>query len=176
VKARPFDFVTETTTIIIIGIVLSFVGLGFLCWLLFTLAVYALPFVAGVTVGLAAYQTGSGPIGAILVCLIVGVLTLVAGHIASAAVRSPLVRAGIALLFAVPAAVAGYHVTLGLVHIGAPAEGWREALAMIGAIVVGSTAWARMTLLAPPDAGQGVAPGSTKLPLASATGDGCIEV
>ena len=88
-KARPFDFVTETTTIVIIGIVLSFGGLGFLCWLLFTLAVYALPFVAGVTVGLAAYQTGSGPIGAILVCLIVGALTLVAGQIVSAAVRSP---------------------------------------------------------------------------------------
>ena len=32
-----------TTTMIIIGIVLSIVGLGFLCWLLFTLAVYALP-------------------------------------------------------------------------------------------------------------------------------------
>jgi hypothetical protein len=31
---------------IIIGIVLSFVGLGFLCWLLFTLAVYALPLFA----------------------------------------------------------------------------------------------------------------------------------
>jgi hypothetical protein len=31
---------------IIIGIVLSIVGLGFLCWLLFTLAVYALPFFA----------------------------------------------------------------------------------------------------------------------------------
>jgi len=50
-KARPFDIVTETTTRIIIGIVLSFVGLGFLCWLLFTLAVYALPFAADVTLG-----------------------------------------------------------------------------------------------------------------------------
>jgi hypothetical protein len=29
---------------IIIGIVLSFVGLAYLCWLLFTLAVHALPF------------------------------------------------------------------------------------------------------------------------------------
>ena len=31
---------------IIVGIVLSVVGLGFFCWLLFTLAVYALPFFA----------------------------------------------------------------------------------------------------------------------------------
>ena len=31
---------------IIIGIILGFVGLGYLCWLLFALAVYALPFFA----------------------------------------------------------------------------------------------------------------------------------
>ena len=66
------------------------------------------------TVDLAAYQTGSGPIGAILVCLILGALTLVGGQIVSAAMRSPLIRAAIALLLAVPAAVAGYHATLGL--------------------------------------------------------------
>ena len=45
---------------IIVGIVLSVVGLGFFCWLLFTLAVYALPFFAGVTAALAAYHSGSG--------------------------------------------------------------------------------------------------------------------
>jgi hypothetical protein len=44
---------------LIIGIVLSFVGLGFLCWLLFVLAVYAPPFFAGVTAALVAYHSGS---------------------------------------------------------------------------------------------------------------------
>ena len=34
---------------LVIGLVLSVVGIGFLCWLLFTLAVYALPFFAGLT-------------------------------------------------------------------------------------------------------------------------------
>jgi len=160
------------TTMLVIGIVLSFVGLGFLCWLLFTLAVYALPFLAGVTAGLAAYHTGSGPIGATLVGLIVGVVTLIGGQIAFASVRSPLIRAAIALLFAVPAAVAGYCATLGLAHIGIPVEGWREALAVVGATVVGGTAWTRLTLLAPPAAGPGVAPGSAQFPLAPATRDG----
>ena len=51
---------------IIIGIVLSVVGIGFFCWLLFTLAVYALPFFAGMTAGLAAFHSGSGVIGASL--------------------------------------------------------------------------------------------------------------
>jgi hypothetical protein len=157
---------------IIIGIVLSFVGLGFLCWLLFALAVYALPFFAGVTAGLAAYHSSSGPVGAILAGLIAGVVTLVVGQIAFAAVRSPLIRAAIALLFAVPAAVAGYHATLGLAHIGVPSEGWREAFATVGAIVVGGTAWARMTIFAPPNVRQGVAASSAQFPLASATRDG----
>ena len=41
---RPLS--RECTTMIVIGIILSVFGIGFLCWLLFTLAVYALPFFA----------------------------------------------------------------------------------------------------------------------------------
>ena len=63
--------------------------------------------------------------------------------------RPPLIRAVIALLFAVPAAVAGYYAALGLAHIGIPAEGWRQAMALMGAIAVAATAWARMMLSAP---------------------------
>ena len=117
---------------IIIGIVLSVFGLGFFCWLLFTLAVYALPFFAGVTAALAAYHSGSGVIGAIIVAVLAGAATLAIGQIAFATVRSPLLRAAIGLLYAVPATIAGYHATLGLAHIGVPAEGWREAFAVVG--------------------------------------------
>ena len=37
-------FVTGTITMLIIGILLNIVGLGILCWALFALATYALPF------------------------------------------------------------------------------------------------------------------------------------
>ena len=124
------------------------------------------------TAGLAAYHSGSGPVGAILVGLIAGVVTLVIGQIGFAAVRSPLIRAAIALLFAVPAAVAGYHATLDLAHIGVPSEGWREAFASVGAMIVGVTAWARMTLLAPPNVRQGVEAGPAQFPLSSAAREG----
>jgi len=134
---------------IIIGIVLALVGLAYLCWLLFPLAVYALPLFAGVTAGLATYHSGSGPIGAIIVGLIASSITLIVGQIAFMTLRSPLIRAVIALLFAVPAAVAGYYAALGLARIGIPAEGWRQAMAMTGAIVVAATAWARMMLSTP---------------------------
>src|SRR5262245_5859847 len=132
---------------IIISIVLALVGLAYLCWRLFALAVYALPLFAGVTAGLATYHSGSGPVGAIIVGLIASTITLIAGQIAFMTLRSPFIRAGVALLFAVPAAIAGYHATLGLAHIGIPAEGWRQAMALIGAIVMAATAWTRMSFL-----------------------------
>ena len=157
---------------LIIGIVLSFVVLAYLCWLLFTLAVNALPFFAGVTAGLATYHSGSGPIGAIIVGLIASGITFAAGQIAFTTVRSPLIRAAIALLFAVPAAVAGYHAALGLAQIGIPAEGWRQAIAVIGAIAVAATAWARIALVAPPDTGRASPPGSVAVRLTSAAHDG----
>jgi hypothetical protein len=108
---------------IIIGIILSFVGVPYLCWLLFALAAYALPFFTGASVGLAAYHNGAGPIAAIIVGAMAGSLTLIAGQIAFTKLRSPLVRVAIALLFAVPAAVAGYHAALGLAQIAVPAGG-----------------------------------------------------
>ena len=139
---------------IIIGIILSFVGLGYLCWLIFALAVNALPLFAGVTAGLAAYQSNSGPIAAIAVAAIVSVIVLLAGQIAFRTLRSTTVRAVIALLFAVPAAVAGYHAALGLAHIVVPIEGWRQTMAIAGAIMVATIAWARISLSAPNDAGR----------------------
>lgn len=151
-------FVAETTNMVVIGIILGAFGIGFFCWLLFTLAVYALPFFAGVTAALATYHSGSGVIGAIIVAVLAGAATLAIGQIAFATVRSPLLRAAIGLLYAVPAVIAGYyHATLGLAHIGVPAEGWREAFAVVGAILIGGTAWVRMTLFIPPNAGRQVA-------------------
>jgi len=148
---------------IIIGIILTAVALGFLCGLLFMLAVHALPFLAGATAALWAYHTGSGPIGAIVAGAIVALVTLVGGQIAVAVVRSSLIRAAIVLLFAVPAAIAAYHATLGLAQIGVPAQGWQEAFALIGATIVGGAAWTRLTPSAPPGGEQGVTPASSQL-------------
>jgi hypothetical protein len=114
----------------------------------FSLAIYALPFFAGASAGLATYHNGSGPIAAIIVDAIAGSITLIAGQIAFTTLCSPLIRAAIGLLFAVPAAIAGYHAALGLA-LGISAEGWRQVMAVMGAIAVAATAWARMALSAP---------------------------
>jgi hypothetical protein len=149
-EAQP-SICTERTTMIIIGIVLSFVGL----------AVHALPFFAGVTVGLAAYHSGSGPFAAIITGAIAGGIILALGQVTFTRLRSPVMRAALALLFVVPAAVAGYYAAHGLAQLVVPAEAWRDAIAIAGATIVAATAFTRMWLSPPPDAGANVAAGLT---------------
>jgi hypothetical protein len=139
-----------------------------LCWLLFTLAVYALPFLAGLTASLAAFDSGSGAIGALVVGVLVGGATLAIGQIAFAAFRPPPIRAAIALLYMAPATIAGYHATLGFAHIGVPSESWREALAMVGAVFVGATAFIRI----PRPAGQRIVEGPASPSFASVSRKG----
>lgn len=136
------------------GIVLSIVGLGFFCWLLFTLAIYALPTFAGLAAGLAAFHSGAGVVGAITVGLLVGGTILALGQFVFAATRTPL-RAIVGLVYAVPAAIAGYQVSFALASLSMPGSVWQAAFAAIGAVVSGCTAFSRLALLATPPDGQG---------------------
>ena len=145
-----------------IGIVLSVFGLGFFCWLLFALAVYALPFFVGLSAGLAAIHSGSGFVGALVVGLLVGVAIFVLGQIVLTTVRTPLIRLFIGLIYAVPAAVAGYQLCFALASIGMPAGAWQQTFAAAGAVIIGVTAFARMAVLAPPSAGQSSVEGTAQ--------------
>ena len=131
-----------------LGLVLNTLGVGLFCWAIFALAVYALPFFVGLSLGMTALQSGAGVVGALLIGTAGGVLTLVLGQIAVAIARSLTLRIAIATAFAVPAAVAGYHLVFGLSQIGLPSLAWREALACLGAVCVGGTAWTRLTVFA----------------------------
>lgn len=136
------------------GIVLSIVGLGFFCGLLFTLAIYALPTFAGLAAGLAAFHSGAGVVGAIAVGLLVGGAILALGQFVFAATRTSL-RAIVGLVYAVPAAIVGYQVSFALAGLGTPGSVWQAAFAVIGAVVSGCTALSRLALLATPPDGQG---------------------
>lgn len=141
---------------IIIGVLPSIAGLGFFCWLLFTLAVYALPFLAAVSAGMFVYDSGAGPIGIIAAGTLTGILTLIAGQAVFATMRSPLIRMLIAVLFAAPAAFAGFHATHGIAALTMPSGIWQMIFAVTGSIAVGATAWTRMAMLtpAPPERGN----------------------
>lgn len=129
---------------IFIGILASIAAIGALCWLLFTLAIFALPAFVGVSAGAWTYQTGGGWLGGIIVGIIAAVLTLGIGQFMLAFARPLWLRLAVALVFVAPAALAGYHATHGIVKHTMPSDTWQIAFSAIGAIAVGVTAFMRV--------------------------------
>ncbi|MFN3945295.1 MAG: hypothetical protein ACK4K7_10225 [Allosphingosinicella sp.] len=132
-----------------IAITLSLAATGFLLWLLFNLAVYALPFYAGLSAAMWAYQHDAGFIGAALVGLVVAGLTFGMGQGLFATLRSPWRRALVAAVYAGPAGVAGYFAVYGVSGIGGTGEVWRILFASVGAVIVAGVAWVRVSALHP---------------------------
>jgi hypothetical protein len=129
-----------------LGLLLNFAGIGLFCWLIFTLAAYALPFFVGLCVFMLALHSGAGVLGAPILGIAAGGMTLAIGQIAFAMTRSVIIRAIIAALFAVPATFAGYQVVFAMSQLGVPSLVWREIFACLGAIFIGGTAWTRLTI------------------------------
>ena len=154
-----------------LGLVLNTLGIGLFCWLIFALAVYALPFFVALSFGMLAFRNGAGVVGALLIGIVSGALTLAAGQVALAVSRSLTLSVAIATVFAVPAAIAGYHVVFALSQIGVPSLAWREAFACLGAVCIGCTAWARLTVFAKtrPSESAGVAENMPRPVLTAAT-------
>ena len=133
---------------IFLGILLGLAAIVLFCWLLFTLAVFALPFFAAVSAGTWAHQTGAGWLGAIVVGLITGGITLGIGQVLLVIVRPMWVRLPIALAFIAPAVIAGYHVTYGIAKLAMPSETWQIVFSIIGAIAIGITTLLRVAGMA----------------------------
>jgi hypothetical protein len=131
-----------------LGLVLNTLGIGLFCWAISALAVYALPFFVALSLGMTALQSGAGVVGALLIGIAGGAVTLVFGQTVVAVTRSLTLRITIATTFAVPAAVAGYHLVFALSQIGVSSMAWREAFACLGAVCVGGTAWTRLIVVA----------------------------
>ena len=121
---------------------------GTLCWLVFTFTVYAVPAFVGLSAAMFAYQTGAGAPGAVAIGLLSGAATLVVGQRLIASVHSPALRSLVTVLFAAPAAFAGYHAVHGLASMSSPSPVWHERLSITGALVIGHVAWSRMGALA----------------------------
>lgn len=136
---------------IILGILVCVVAISFLCWLLFTLAVFALPFFVGVNAGMWAMNSGAGWLGAILVGALAAGFTFGAGQLLLGTVRPLWAKLAIALIFVAPAAVAGYHATHGIAKHLMPSGGWQIAFSIIGAVAVGIAAFFRIVGMAGDD-------------------------
>ncbi len=143
---------------IILAILATLAAIGAICWLLFTLAVFALPFFAGVTVGVWAHGTGAGILGGVILGAVAAAATFGLFQLLLLVARPAWMKLVVMLVFVAPAAVAGYHATLGIVKVTMLSDTWQMIFATVGAIAVGLTAFTRLTMMAPPEpAGQGVA-------------------
>ena len=90
-----------------LGLLLNIAGVGLFCWLIFTLAVYVLPFFVALNAGFWAYHSGAGVLGTPLVAIAAGGMTLAIAQIAFAMTQSLILRAIIAAVVALPATLAG---------------------------------------------------------------------
>jgi hypothetical protein len=129
---------------IILGPALVILGIGFLCWLLFTLAVFALPVYVGLTVCLCAVHTGAGALDGIVAALVGGGATFDIGQLALAFAPWAWLRLLIVFAYAVPGTMAGYSATHGIARMAMPSPTWQAIFAVFGATAVGITAFIRI--------------------------------
>ena len=138
----------------VLGIILSLLGIGTLVALMFNMAILALPLFAAVAAGRFAYDTGAGALGAIAVGFVAGAAALGLGQAVLIMTRSTAVRLVVAFAFTAPAAFAGYHLVLGLSHIGGAHGLWQQIFAGCGSVAIGVAALMRLAtpviLPAPP--------------------------
>jgi hypothetical protein len=140
---------------IVFGPLLILFAICFFCWLLFTLAVFALPFLVGVMVAIWAFHTGAGVLGGIIVGLVAGGATFGLGQLALAFAPWTWLRLLIILVYVAPATVAGYGATHGIAQLAMPSAIWQAIFSVIGAIAVSVTSFIRFTGMTPPGpAGQ----------------------
>jgi hypothetical protein len=130
----------------VVGLLLAIAGIGAFCVLIYKAAVFALPVAVGFWCGFAALHSGSGVVVAFAVGFVAGAIVFgIAQSVWNS--RQPRVfRYAIVLLFVVPAVWSGYCATEQLSALVVPSAIWRAALAVVGAVAVGLTAFARLTI------------------------------
>ena len=130
---------------ILFGLFASFVAaFAFLC-LLFNLAALALPVWVAGAVFFFVEKSGEGLIGAGVLGLVAGSATYFSGVISCAMAPSRALSLLIALIFSMPAGVAGYHVGIGLSRLVFVTPVLQQCGAIVSAIFVFSLCWRRLS-------------------------------
>ncbi len=130
----------------VLGIIFSLLGLGFMIAIMFEIAIFALPLSIAVAAGRLAIETGAGVLGAIAAGLVAGIAAFGAGQVVLAMTCSTLVRIVVGLAFATPAAVSGYGMVLDLSRIGGAHGVWPSIFAVTGGITIGIAAARRLAI------------------------------
>ncbi len=122
----------------IILLPLALIGAGYLVVLLFGAASYALPLIAAFSAGVAAAHAGASGTAALLLGIAIFMAVIAAGRMATL-LPSRHAHTAVTLLFAVPAAIAGFQVAVALLRLGGVGGG-SAAVASIMALTIGAVA------------------------------------
>jgi len=145
---------------IIFGPLLVIVGIGFICWLLFTLAVICVAVFRRSDDRHLGLSHGGRVLGGIAVGLVAGGVTFGLGQLALAVVPWAWARLLIILLYVAPPPSLATAPRMESPRWRCPSPTWQTIFAVIGAIAVSVTAFVRFTgMAAPGPAGQGLARG-----------------
>jgi hypothetical protein len=125
-------------------IVVTVMLIGVMCVFAYTLAIFALPFMLALAAARFAYGTGAGWIGAGFVGLVTGPASFGVLAFLVAALRAPIPRLIVAMIFAVPAAVAGCALVHGVTAEAVPSPVWRRIFCIAGGGIVGISALLRL--------------------------------
>ncbi len=123
--------------------------IAMLCVAAYTLALYALPFMLGFAAARFAYETGAGLLGAGIVWFVAGAAAWGILLLLFTTLRAPILRLVVALIFAAPAAVAGYFLVHGIAREAVPSEVWRQIFCVAGGALIGLAAFGRLVAPVP---------------------------
>lgn len=130
----------------IFGLLATVLGIGALCALLYSAAVYALPVGLGIWAGYQLMQWGAGVVAAIIGGFVVGGIVFGIGHTVLASSRSGPLRLAVVVAFVVPAVLAGYGAALDLSTMGLTSGFWQHTFAVLGGLAIGGTTLARLQM------------------------------
>jgi hypothetical protein len=119
---------------------------GTLCVLAYRFAIHALPIMLGFVIAHIANGTGAGLIGTGIVGFVAGAVAFGLFSAVFVSVKSPIARVIIGLMFALPAAGAGYALVSGVSASAIPSEVWRQIFCIIGGVFVGAAAFRRLAV------------------------------
>lgn len=123
-------------------IAVAFIGAA--CMAAYVLATYALPVMIAMTAARVAYASGAGLIGAGVAGFLAGVASFGLLACLFVTLRSPTLRLVVALVFAIPAAIAGYALVHGVTREAVSSELWRQVFCIAGGACTGMSALARL--------------------------------
>jgi hypothetical protein len=125
----------------LIGFALIIVAIALCCALLFRLSIYALPLFMAIAAASATYRAGNGLIAALTAAELAAIATIVIAQLTLGFVKSDFARAVIGLIFALPAALAGYHAVHGIAAATMPTSGWQIAVSLTGSGIIAYASW-----------------------------------